>query len=100
MVWNAVSTLELSNADVSMSDNPFSAAATQEHQHNHLADSARLHITLVANEDRDDVWVSELPQLPQPPFKVDEACIIGDIIHEHSTKSSPIVPSPAERPFK
>lgn len=109
MVWNAASTFEASNADVSMNDSPLSAThATKMHQSNnvryhHVVLTRKrlclfsrygpqvLQVTLVAHEHDDNIRISMVAEFLEPASNVGVRRVLGNIIYEESAHRTAVV---------
>ncbi len=111
MVWKADSTFEASSADVSMNDNPFSAARTPRRQvetshggntrhslENAFASSVgtarRCFKSLLFPTSMMTMFESAWSrQLLQPPRHVDVRRMLGNVVHQQSTNGAAVVPN-------
>lgn len=109
--WNAVSTLEASNAEVSMKDRLFSsvdAATTKDKTvpkvesqvqsltcemfclfRRHCAQMSQ--IALVSDQHDDNIGVRVVAQLLEPSRHVGERLLLGDIVHEKCSHRASVV---------
>ena len=53
--------------------------------------SLLVEVSFVAHEQHHDVAVRMLPQLPEPPIDALESVALGDVVHQKSTHSIPII---------
>jgi hypothetical protein len=88
--WKASSTLEASNADVSMNDNPFSADVSQLNARHtgkgfcfFCGDGSEMsQIGLVADQHDDNVGICMITKLFEPAYNILIGNMLGNIVHE------------------